>query len=176
MPTMPTHGWALTRAVAEAWFKLLTYKDEYEVARLHHAADYGAVARELGIEGRYRIRYHLHPPTLRRLGLSKKLPLGRPYQLMFGVLRRMKRVRGTPFDPFGWDRDRRLERTLIAEYRELVKNALDAAGPSYEAKVELARSPMSIKGYGPVKEEAVRRWRGELGQEADRVVEGSLAR
>jgi len=170
------HGWAFTLAVAEAWFKLLTYKDEYEVARLHHAADYGAVARELGIEGRYRIRFHLHPPTLRRLGLSKKLPLGRPYQLMFGVLRRMKRVRGTPFDPFGWDRDRRLERTLIAQYRELVKNALDAAGPSYEAKVELARSPMSIKGYGPVKEEAVRRWRAQLGQEADRVVEGSLAR
>ncbi|HXR27713.1 MAG TPA: indolepyruvate ferredoxin oxidoreductase family protein, partial [Candidatus Baltobacteraceae bacterium] len=55
-------GWALTRAVAESWFKILTYKDEYEVARLHLAADYDRIARDLGIEGAYKVTYHLHPP------------------------------------------------------------------------------------------------------------------
>ena len=62
------HGWQLTRAVAEAWHKLLTYKDEYEVARLHLGADYGKAARDLGIEGPYSVTYHLHPPVLRWLG------------------------------------------------------------------------------------------------------------
>src|SRR5580658_622459 len=65
------NGWELTEAVAQSWFKLLTYKDEYEVARLHLGVDYDHVARELGIEGPYSVTYHLHPPVLRRLGLKK---------------------------------------------------------------------------------------------------------
>jgi indolepyruvate ferredoxin oxidoreductase len=150
------HGWALTRSVAEAWFKLLTYKDEYEVARLHLAYDYGAAARSLGIEGPYTVAYHLHPPILRRLGLKHKLALGRPYAVAFRGLRAMKRLRGTPFDVFGWDRDRREERALIGEYERLVT---DSAGLPYEQQVRLAESVLSIKGYGPVKEAAVARWR-----------------
>jgi indolepyruvate ferredoxin oxidoreductase len=68
------HDWELTRTVARSWFRLLTYKDEYEVARLHLKADYGQAARDLGIEGPYTVTYHLHPPVLRRLGLKRKLP------------------------------------------------------------------------------------------------------
>ncbi len=118
--TTPTTSGRSPRAVAEAWFKLLTYKDEYEVARLHLKMDYGQVARELGIEGPYAVEYQLHPPVLRRLGLKKKLPMGKPYELGFRALRRMKGLRGTPFDVFGWDRDRRTERAVVDEYEQLV--------------------------------------------------------
>jgi indolepyruvate ferredoxin oxidoreductase len=160
-----TRGWALTRAVTESWFKLLTYKDEYEVARLHLAADYGEVARDLGIDGPYAVTYHLHPPILRRLGMRKKLPLGTPYALAFRVLRPMRRVRGTPLDVFGWDRDRRTERAVIAEYERLMDEAIAAQTP-YQTLVQLAESAQSIKGYGPIKEAAVDAWRvrtAELG-------------
>ncbi len=158
------HGWALTTAVAESWFKLLTYKDEYEVARLHAATDYGAVARELGIDGGYKLTYHLHPPVLRRLGRDRKVPMGRPYAYAFEVLRRMRRLRGTPFDIFGWDRDRRLERALIEEYHELIESALADESLGYRARVDLAVSAQSIKGYGPVKERSVAAWRREVAE------------
>jgi indolepyruvate ferredoxin oxidoreductase len=157
------HGWALTRAVAESWFKLLTYKDEYEVARLHLAADYGQVARDLGIEGAYSVTYQLHPPILRRLGMQKKLPLGAPYALGFRLLRPMKRLRGTPLDLFGWDKDRRTERAVIGEYEQLMDEAFASALP-YAALVQLAESAQSIKGYAGIKEEAVAAWRARVSE------------
>jgi indolepyruvate ferredoxin oxidoreductase len=159
------HGWALTRAVAESWFKLLTYKDEYEVARLHLLADYGRVARDLGIEGGYSVTYHLHPPVLRRMGLTKKMPLGKPYEYAFRALRGMKRLRGTPFDVFGWDPDRRTERALIEEYEQLVDSSLARKTEvPYDLLVEIAASPTSIKGYGPIKERAVAEWRAAVAE------------
>lgn len=156
----PDRCWALTRAVTESWFKLLTYKDEYEVARLHTRTDYGAVARRLGVDGRYTVRYHLHPPTLRRLGVKRKVPLGLPYELVFWLLCRMRRLRGTPLDPFGRDPDRRLERALIDEYEALV------VGTSlpYEEMVRLAESVMAVRGFGTVKARAVAQWREEVGR------------
>ncbi|MGH3247694.1 MAG: DUF6537 domain-containing protein, partial [Trebonia sp.] len=156
-------GWALSRAVAESWFKLLTYKDEYEVARLHLAADYGEVARDLGITGGYSVTYHLHPPILRRLGMKKKLPLGPSYALAFRVLRPMKRLRGTPFDVFGWAHDRRTERAVIAEYEQLMDEAIAGTLP-YETLVPLAESAQSVKGYGPIKEAAVDTWRARVAE------------
>ncbi|GAA3204661.1 indolepyruvate ferredoxin oxidoreductase family protein [Actinocorallia longicatena] len=150
--------WALTTAVAESWFKLLTYKDEYEVARLHLAADYDAMARDLGIDGRYKVTYHLHPPTLRRLGMSRKLPLGRPYELGFRLLRPLRRLRGTPFDLWGLDPDRRTERALITEYERLITTLLAEDRP-YATLLEAAASAQEIKGYGPLKEAAVAAWR-----------------
>lgn len=153
--------WALTRAVAESWFKLLAYKDEYEVARLHLATDYDAVARGLGIEGDYTVKYHLHPPALRRLGMRKKLVLGRPYAVAFGGLARLKRLRGTPLDPFGYDRDRRTERAVIDEYAALVRSM---GNLPYERQVELAASALSIKGYAGIKERAVEDWRARVAE------------
>ena len=159
----PGHDWTLTRTVCEAWFKLLTYKDEYEVARLHLKADYSRVAEELGIEGPYSVTYHLHPPVLRRLGLHQKLPMGKPYEVAFRALRRMKRLRGTPLDVFGRDRDRRTERALIEEYDRLLNQVMDpAAGLPYETRVTIAGSPQTIKGYGPIKDTAVQRWREDV--------------
>ena len=156
--------WALTGAVTEAWFKLLTYKDEYEVARLHLKADYARAARDLGIDGPFTVRYHLHPPVLRRLGLSRKLALGAPYQKAFVVLRAMKRLRGTRFDPFGCDRDRRMERALIEEYETLITSALAEGPADYRWLVQVAASALEIKGFGPVKEAAVDRWRATVAE------------
>jgi indolepyruvate ferredoxin oxidoreductase len=148
--------------VAEAWFRLLTYKDEYEVARLHLKADHDRMARDLGIEGAYEVTYHLHPPILRRLGIKRKVPMGRPYELAFKVLRPMKRLRGTPFDPFGWDPDRRMERAVIEEYERLLADAFDRGAPPDELQ-RLARSALAIKGYASIKERAVEAWRREVG-------------
>jgi len=156
------HDHVLTRAVADSWFKLLTYKDEYEVARLHLRADYGQIARDLGITGPYSVTYHLHPPVLRRLGLKKKLPMGQPYRLAFGVLAGFRRVRGTPFDVFGWDRDRRTERAVIEEYERLIHEVIPAV--PYETGVRIAASALSIKGYGPIKETAVAAWREQVAE------------
>ncbi len=157
--------------MAESWFKLLTYKDEYEVARLHLKVDYDEVAQELGIEGPYSVTYHLHPPVLRRLGMRKKLALGTSYTAAFRVLRRMRRLRGTPFDVFGWDRDRRMERALVHEYRRLVEESLADASLDYDARVAVAESALAVKGYAQVKEQSVARWRDQLAQvgEAARV-------
>jgi indolepyruvate ferredoxin oxidoreductase len=155
--------WEFTRAVAGAWHKLLTYKDEYEVARLHLLADYDRMAAQLGIDAPYTVTYHLHPPTLRRLGLKKKLPLGRPYEVSFRVLSRMKRLRGTRLDLFGRDPDRRVERGLIEEYDKLVRDAA-ADGLDYRTQVAIAGSVTAIKGYGPVKEASVARWRAHLAE------------
>jgi indolepyruvate ferredoxin oxidoreductase len=157
-------SWELTRSLCEAWFRVLTYKDEYEVARLHHLARYDLVARDLGIEGSYSLKYHLHPPFLRRLGRKSKLPLGWLYALAFAVLLRMKPLRGTLFDPFGWDRDRRLERAVIHEYRQLVEQVLAASALAYTAKVERVASALAIKGYGPIKERAIAAWRARVAE------------
>nr|MDT0665745.1 DUF6537 domain-containing protein [Micromonospora sp. DSM 115978] len=160
------HEWALTLAVAESWFKLLTYKDEYEVARLHLLVDYDDVAASLAIEGPYAVTYHLHPPILRRLGRTKKLPMGKPYAIAFRGLRAMKRLRGTPFDVFGWDPDRRTERAVVEEYEQLVDDvvAAPAGHLPYETLVRLAASALTVKGYGSIKEDAVVRWRQEVAE------------
>lgn len=154
--------WELARAVIEGWFKLLTYKDEYEVARLHAATDYDAIARDLGIEGPHTVRYHLHPRQLRRLGFASKVALGKPFDLLFRFLRRMKGLRGTPLDPFGWDEDRRLERALAAEYEEMLGAAIGTM--DYNKAVELAASTAIVKGYGAVKEVNAGSWREHVAE------------
>ena len=157
-------GWRLTEAVAQGWFKLLTYKDEYEVARLHLRFDLDEVAHDLGLGRRYRARYHLHPPTLRRLGVDRKiaLPAGaaRP---AFRGLAAMRRLRGTPLDVFGYARHRREERAVAQEYAALVAAAVDGLTPTtYDAAVDLASSVQAIRGYEDIKSEAVERWRAAI--------------
>jgi indolepyruvate ferredoxin oxidoreductase len=149
------HGYALTRAVAEGWFKLLTYKDEYEVARLHLRLDFGP---------EHRVRYHLHPPVLRRLGLDHKIAVGgRRGRVLFRGLAALRRVRGTPLDVFGYARHRREERDLADEYAGLVVEALGRLTPDgYAAAVELARSVQEIRGYEDIKSAAIARWRAAV--------------
>src|SRR4029453_8548347 len=90
----------LSEAVARSLFKLMAYKDEYEVARLHLTAD---LPRTLAEEfpGGVRVQYNLHPPLLRAMGVNRKLKLGAWFDTAFRALARMKRLRGTALDPFG---------------------------------------------------------------------------
>jgi indolepyruvate ferredoxin oxidoreductase len=156
-------GHELALAVAEGWFKLLSYKDEYEVARLHLRMDNDAVAEELGFGSGYSVRYHLHPPTLRRLGLDHKLSVGAWMRGPFRVLAAMRRLRGTPLDVFGYERHRREERAVADEYRRQVEAALACLRPdTYQTAVELARTAMAIKGYDELKSATIARWRIEV--------------
>ncbi|MCX4092571.1 indolepyruvate ferredoxin oxidoreductase family protein [Nocardia sp. alder85J] len=154
------HDWELTRAVAESYFRVLAYKDEYEVARLHLAADYDRIARDLGIEGAYSVKYQLHPPMLRLFGRESKLPMGKPYEWSFRALRRMKGLRGTALDFWGLHPDRGAERRLIGEYERLLDEAvLGEPAADYAHRVELAASVLDVKGYAGIKDRSIERWR-----------------
>ena len=157
---------AVSRAVARSLFKLMAYKDEYEVARLHTETGFSArIADEF--EGDYRIVHHLAPPFLASGSDARGRPLKREFgpwvRLPFRMLARMKRLRGTVFDPFGYTAERRMERELIGWYEAHVEKALSKldAGNAAELAETLAL-PMQIRGYGPVKEEAAERIRAEV--------------
>jgi indolepyruvate ferredoxin oxidoreductase len=152
----------LSEAVARYLFKLMAYKDEYEVARLSLKPD---IARALADEfpGGVKLAYNLHPPLLRALGLKQKLKLGPWFSSVFGVLARMKMLRGTPLDPFGFAAVRRVERQLPGEYRSLVEKALVGLSPeSHERAVKLAGLPDLIRGYEEIKLRNVQRFRDEV--------------
>lgn len=141
----------LTRAVAAHLFKLMAYKDEYEVARLIlDPVVEQEVAQRFG-EGS-RVSYRLHPPVLRALGMREKISLGSWSRPVFRALYGLRRLRGTTWDLFGHARVRRVERALIAEYREAIEGllpGLDAA--TLEQAVELANLPDLVRGYEDVK-------------------------
>ncbi len=145
----------LTRAVAENLFKLMAYKDEYEVARLYASADFRR-RLEAEFEGDVRLKFHLAPPLLARdidaLGRPKKREFGPFIMAAFALLARFKWLRGGPLDLFGRTEERRIERRLIEDYRRDIEAAiatLDAQNLSLV--VELARLPEDIRGFGPVK-------------------------
>jgi indolepyruvate ferredoxin oxidoreductase len=142
---------AVAAAYARGLFKLLAYKDEYEVARLHLlATERQRVVDELGPGAKVQIL--LHPPVLRALGLRRKLKLGSWVRPGLHALHGARRLRGTRLDPFGYAEIRRVERALIVEYRELVDAALQHLTPSRAAQVaEIADLPDVIRGYEHVK-------------------------
>jgi indolepyruvate ferredoxin oxidoreductase len=149
----------LSEAVARYLFKLMAYKDEYEVARLHLKTD---IARALEAEfpGGVTLQYNLHPPIFRALGLKRKIKLGTWFERCFRTLAAMKTLRGTWIDPFGFAVVRRVERQLPGEYRGLVDKALVGLSPeSYERAVKLASLPDVIRGYEDIKLENVQRFR-----------------
>ena len=147
---------ALSEAVARYLFKLMAYKDEYEVARLH--SDTGFVERvKAQFDGDLRLEFHLAPPLLAktdpRTGEPKKMSFG-PWMLTaFRVLSKFKFLRGTALDPFGYSHERQTERQLIADYEALVATILAGLTPGNHATaVALASIPEKIRGYGPVKQ------------------------
>jgi indolepyruvate ferredoxin oxidoreductase len=140
----------IAAAVARNLYKLMAYKDEYEVARLHLAS------RPKG----QKYWFHLHPPVLRALGLKRKLKLGRWFVPFLAVMRSFKWLRGTPFDPFGYAKVRRVERELVGQYREMVSAALDVIEPGNEELIlELCELPDQIRGYEEIKLRSVTRYR-----------------
>ncbi len=153
---------ALSAAVARYLYKVMAYKDEYEVARLalNPTLD-EALAESFGAGAV--MSYRLHPPVLRALGTKKKIALGRWFRGVFRLLYSARGLRGTAFDPFGRDSIRRLERELIEEYRDLIKSALNGlTSASYEQAVALARTPDMIRGYENVKLKNVERFRHQV--------------
>ncbi|SHK82622.1 indolepyruvate ferredoxin oxidoreductase [Roseovarius marisflavi] len=144
---------ALKEAVAKGYHKLLAYKDEYEVARLHlETAD--KARAEFGND--FKMQFHLAPPILSKMGAD-----GRPVKREFGpgilrvfrILARLRRLRGTPFDPFGRTKERRMERALIRQYEADMNEVLPKLSEATrEAIIALAELPLSIRGFGPVKE------------------------
>jgi indolepyruvate ferredoxin oxidoreductase len=140
-------------AVARGYHKLLAYKDEYEVARLHAETLEKAVAEHF--TDVRAMRFHLAPPILGRKdaqGRPVKSEFG-PWMLRaFGVLAKFKGLRGTPLDPFGRTGERRMERRLIADYEADIDRVQAAAMPeTREIAVALAELPLAIRGFGHVK-------------------------
>jgi indolepyruvate ferredoxin oxidoreductase len=110
--------------------------------------------------GDAKLRYQLHPPILRALGMKRKISLGPWIEGVFRLLVRMRRLRGTGLDPFGYARVRRTERALVGEYRELVERALrDLSPKTHDRAVQIARLPDLVRGYEDVKLRNVQRFR-----------------
>ena len=150
----------LAEAVARHLFKLMAYKDEYEVARLHLDPALHAEIRARFGEGA-RATWNLHPPLLRALGLERKLKLGPWFAPVFKGLRAMKRLRGTALDPFGRAEVRRVERALVDEYRGMIETVLTRLGPAtHDTAVAIGELPDLVRGYEAVKLESVARFRG----------------
>jgi indolepyruvate ferredoxin oxidoreductase len=177
----PLGGTALTEAVARYLFKLMAYKDEYEVARLH--TDPAFITKiEAMFEGDYKIVHHLAPPAIAKKnekGELIKQPFGPWMRSAFGFLAKMKGLRGGALDFFGRTEERKMERGLIVEYRACIEELLRTlSAGNRNLAVDIARIPEDIRGYGHVKERhlkaarpkwdaLMKRWRvGDLKQAA----------
>ncbi len=165
---------ALRESVAAAFYKLLAYKDEYEVARLHLTS---AERASTLFEGELSLRFHLAPPALGGTG-----PDGRPRKREFGawmlpvfkLLARLKGLRGTAFDPFGHSTERREERAAIARYEADMAEVFRLTTPeALAAALELADLPMSVRGYGPVRAAAAEKAAARRLVLLDRIRQGS---
>ena len=169
----PAGSTRLTQAVARYLFKLMAYKDEYEVARLHSSTAFSAKLAE-HFEGDYKIVHHLAPPAFSKKdekGHLIKRRFGSWIRVVFPVLARLRMLRGTALDPFGRTQERRMERQLIIDYRACVQELLQGlTAQKLPLAVEIASVPEDIRGYGHVKEaklaaararwaEALQRWR-----------------
>jgi len=144
---------ALREAVAKGYHKLLSYKDEYEVARLQLTSREKAQAE---FEGDFKMSFHMAPPLISRIGAD-----GRPIKREFGqwlegplrMLARLKRLRGTPLDVFGYTAERKMERALIKQYEADMAQVLpQLTVGTRDAVLALAELPLHIRGFGPVKQ------------------------
>jgi indolepyruvate ferredoxin oxidoreductase len=149
----------LTGTIARYLFKLMAYKDEYEVARLYTDSGFLDKVSE-AFEGNYQLKLNLAPPIMN----GKRDWQGRPVKRQFGPwmlsamrwLAHGKKLRGTPLDPFGYNTERRDERRLIAEYRSDLDTILEAlTAENLESAIALASLPDQVRGFGPVKAEAI---------------------
>ncbi|MGR3621325.1 indolepyruvate ferredoxin oxidoreductase family protein [Pseudophaeobacter sp.] len=155
----------LTEAAARSLFKLMAYKDEFEVARLMSGDSFKEqLAQEF--EGDYSVHYHMAPPLLSR----KTDARGRPLKRAFGpwlrpalsLLTRGKRLRGSRFNPFGYHEEARLHRSLLAWFETtLATVASNYQASKHQTCVQILKAPMDIRGYGPVRKEAATKHRTE---------------
>ncbi len=149
------HSDALTRAVAKYLFKLMAYKDEYEVARLYTDGSFRKRLNEQ-FEGDFKLRFHLAPPLFAErdpeTGHLKKREFGPWMMSAFGLLAKLKFLRGSSLDIFGYTEERRTERALIGEYRKTIETLLEKLNRgNHQIAVQIAELPEFIRGYGHVK-------------------------
>jgi indolepyruvate ferredoxin oxidoreductase len=153
---------SLADAVARNYFKLLAYKDEYEVARLYTDTGFvDSLRRNFG--QKFKLRFHMSPPLLSRIdtdtGRPRKYEFGGWMLIVLRLLARAKRLRGTRFDLFGYSRERRTERRLICEYeRTLDRIEKELDDGRFDVALELAALPGAVRGFGPIKLAAVERY------------------
>jgi len=170
-----TGNTAVTEAVARNLYKLMAYKDEYEVARLSLDP-----TLETEIQARFgpgsRYAYQLHPPVMRALGLNRKIALGPSSRPLLRVLRAARRLRGTGLDLFGYAKVRRIERKLITEYREAVTQALNASRGNETVLLELAELPDMVRGYEEIKLANVATYRHRLAQLLETIDQANTGR
>ena len=157
----------LTAAAAAGHFKLMAYKDEYEVARLMMDRQAHAAARDLAASVGGTVSWSLHPPLLRALGRTGKVRFSMAWRPLFVLLARGKRLRGRWCDPFGRTEVRRTERALPGEYAAALEAALealerDAGAARYEQAVAVAGLAELVRGYEEVKMATVATFRSEL--------------
>ena len=150
----------LVSAVAKSYFKLLAYKDEYEVARLHAKTSFLSDTSAEFV-GKARLRFYLSPPLFARIdpvtGRPRKYEFGAWVLPVFRVLAELKFLRGTLLDPFGYTTERRSDQRLIREYEELMERFVDELDSTrIELAIELAQLPQSVRGYGPIKSASIR--------------------
>lgn len=148
---------SLTEAAARSLFKLMAYKDEYEVARLHKMFQ---EKLDQDFEDGYSVKYHMAPPLLSQKkdarGRPAKKEFGQWMQTSFAVLQKMKPLRGTPVDVFGYNKERRMERDLIKWFNGLIAQCSENYSENNRDKwLQIMQAPMDIRGYGPVKELSV---------------------
>ncbi|RBM11614.1 2-oxoacid ferredoxin oxidoreductase [Prauserella sp. PE36] len=150
---------ALTEAAARYLYKLMAYKDEYEVARLALDPEFRShVKEQFGATSKTYV--HLHPPMIRALGMRNKLRLGSWFTPAFRALKAMRRLRGTPFDLFGYTAVRRLERELIREYTTTLRTLTAALTTRNHAiAIAIAKLPDEIRGYEQIKVDSIDRYR-----------------
>jgi indolepyruvate ferredoxin oxidoreductase len=145
----------MTEAVAKYLYKLMAYKDEYEVARLHSDPTFAKKLSSM-FEGDYKVRFHLAPPLLAKKdskGHLIKQEFGPWMMSAFEVLAKFKSLRGTRFDIFGYTEERKMERALIVEYKDTVSGLLSRLTAENLGKaLAIASIPEDIRGYGHVKE------------------------
>ena len=150
---------AFARAVARNLFKLMAYKDEYEVARLYTDGSFKKkVAAEFA--GDYRLKFHMAPPVFNRetddQGRPKKSEFGPWMYAALSLMKRFKFLRGAPIDPFGATKERRLERKLIEDYRARIADIANRlTGENLARAIDIANIPDEIRGFGPVKLAAI---------------------
>ena len=154
-----TGNTTLTETVARYLFKLMTYKDEYEVARLHMRSEFqDLIPQEFGDNATF--KYQLHPPILKKLGRKKKIGIGKSNHWLFTSLKKFKWLRNTPLDIFGYDRIRKIERALIKEYtQDILQIANDLSVANHSEALRFAALPDMIRGYEDVKLKNVERYK-----------------
>jgi indolepyruvate ferredoxin oxidoreductase len=170
-----THPPELTHAVIRYLYKLMAYKDEYEVARLHLKQVWRGQLRGM-FEKPQKVSYHLHPPILRAMGMKRKLKLGPWFNVPLRWMTKCKRLRGGKYDIFGYAAIRQEERQLIPWYRDTIEQLLRRLNDqNHSLAVVIANAPDSIRGYEDIKMARIAETKELVAKHLERLTEAATS-